>query len=127
MLTPSIVLRAFSPDTGLELSLEGTLVLEALDCAFITGSHKPGVRDSMLALVAMTDLDTLKAARRTGKVDELLEALGREKKPRELMALLPRIAEAVRIASEPAAGGEDDAGADLSFLEKKSGADAAGG
>lgn len=127
--TPSIVLAAFAPETELELTLEATLILEALDCGFITGSHTPGIRDALLALLAMTDLPALKAARKRGTIDELLETAGRSRKPSALLAMVPAIAEAVRLATDPAAAAEPLDDDDNSFIsvEKKSAPAAAGG
>jgi hypothetical protein len=132
MNTPSVVLAAFAPETEYDLDVEAVLVLEALDCAYITGSRRPGVRDAMLSLLAMTDLAALKDARRRGTVEELIAAAGRGRPPRELMARLPAIAAAIAAATgpapeTPAADAQDDAEDPLAALEKKTAPAPAGG
>ena len=132
MKTPSVVIAAFAPETEYDLDVEAVLVLEALDCAYITGSRRPGVRDAMLSLVAMTDLPALKDARRRGTVDELLASVGRGRPPRELMERLPAIAAAIAAATGPAPETPETDGTDadddpLAALEKKTAPAPAGG
>ena len=125
MKTPTTVTAAFLPETEYILDVEGTLILEALDCAWITGSRPPGFRDTLLAHLAMTDLAALKRARQSGTVDALLAQRGRGQPPREVMAQLPAIAAAIKAATDPAATpeptGDDDS------PEKKDSPDADGG
>lgn len=123
--TPTIVQQAFAPDHEHELTLEATLVLEAINCHYLTGGT-PGLRDAALVWLAMTALPDLKEAHRKGAVDACVEAWAADKRPADLLALQDAIASAVQAAFAPA--GEESADDSASdFLEKKEAPDAAGG
>ena len=125
--TPSIVRRAFAPETQYTLDLEGMLLLESLDCALVTGSRKPGLRDTILALLVLTDLAAVKKARSSKGVQGLIDAAVKGRKPAELFGLQERIVEAIKLACEPAPeGGDVDPDDPISALPKKP-QDAAGG
>lgn len=120
--TPSIVRDAFAPDHPHDLSLEAAIVLESVGCRYLTGGT-PGLRDAVIVWLAITDLDSLKQARREAKVEELVEGWSKGRRPAELLALQQPIAKAVEAAFAPAAGidGEE------SPLEKKDPPAVAGG
>lgn len=130
--TPSTVRDAFAPAHQHQLTLEATLVLEAIGCRYLTGGT-PGLRDAVLVWLAMTGLPALKAARSAGKVEEHLEAWAKGRRPAELLAMQAQITSAVEAAFAPAAAGEDDSPADpagddpLDQLPKKGAQAAAGG
>ena len=120
--TPSAVLNAFSPGHPLELTLEGLLVLESIGTSYLTGG-KTGFRDAALVWLAMTDLPGLKAARRAGTVEEMLEAWGSSRRPADFLAMEPIIARAIAAAFAPAADPETlpdaDGGEESGLPEKK--------
>lgn len=118
-VTPSIVLRAFAPDTEFVLTLDGYLLLEALGCAFLRGQF-PGMRDIMLAALVMTDCPAVQKAHRQKRVDALLGEAYAGKKPGDILAL----ADAVRTALEDALAPTDDGGVER---EKKHSSASAGG
>lgn len=122
--TPSTVREAFVPDQPHELSLRAILVLETLDCAYLTGG-RPTLRDAVLVWLAMTDLDALQHARAEGEVDAHVEAWGADKRPADLLALQPAIAAAVKASFAP--GGEAEPDGESDPLGKKDAPAAAGG
>ena len=116
---PSVVLRAFAPDTEYVCSLDAWIVLEALGSAFTTG-ERPGMRDVVIAALVFTDIDAVFAARKTGKLDELVAKATAGKRPADALPLTDKIGEAIKAAFDPS-----DSGADPE--EKKSSAAPAGG
>jgi hypothetical protein len=117
---PSVVLRAFAPETEFTLTLDGALLLEALGCAFITGGT-PGIRDAVMAVLVMTDEEAVFEARRKGRFEELMRATTKDRRPADILGLADKIAAALQDAIHPAATGADPAD------EKKSAAAPAGG
>jgi hypothetical protein len=114
---PSVVLRAFAADTDLTLTLDGWLLLEALENAYVTGG-KPTLRDSIIALLVMTDTDAVADARRRGRMDALVREATADRKPGDILAAVPRIARAFEDALQPTHDGAEH--------EKKSSAESAG-
>ena len=115
---PSVVLSVFAPETEFSLSLDGWILLEALDSPFATGG-KPTTYDLVLAALVMTDESAVLAARRKGTLEELMSAHTAGKRPADVMGLAEPIAAAIAAAFLPV-----DHGA---ASEKKSPAAPAGG
>lgn len=97
---PSAVLRAFAPEAGFTLTLDGFLLLEALGSAFATGTH-PKLYDVVIAAIVMTDEDAVLAARRKGTLDDLVKAFTANRRPADIVALTPRISAAITAAFDP--------------------------
>ena len=97
---PSAVLRAFAPDTPYVLTLDGYLLLEALGSPLATGA-KPGMYDMTLAALVMTEEAAVYAARRAGKLDELVRSATAGKRPADIMAITPAIIAAIAAAFDP--------------------------
>jgi hypothetical protein len=116
---PSVVLRAFAPETCFTLSLDGWILLEALESNYTAG-RAPTMRDTVLAILVMTDEEAVFAARKKGKIEDLIAAATAGKKPSDVLAMADKIAAAFEDALNPSASGAD-AG------EKKSSAAPAGG
>jgi hypothetical protein len=116
---PSVVLRAFAPETCFTLSLDGWILLEALGSAYTTGGQ-PTMRDTVLAILVMTDEDAVFSARKAGKIEALVAAFTAGKKPGDVLALGDKIKAAFDTALEPSNSGADSS-------EKKSSAAPAGG
>jgi hypothetical protein len=116
---PSVVLKAFAPETEYTLTLDGWLLLEALQSGYTTGAN-PTMRDTILALLVMTDEEAVLKARKAGKIDQLISAFSEGKRPGDVLALGPKIKEAFEAALEPASSGADPS-------EKKSSQESDGG
>jgi hypothetical protein len=117
--TPSVVLRAFAEDTEYVLDLDGAILLEALDCSFIAGGT-PGLRDTLLACLVMTDAAAVRAAHRTGTLDKLLSQASAGKRLADIMGRAEKIAAALEASIAPTDSGCDP-------TEKKLSAAPAGG
>lgn len=117
--TPSVVLAAFAPDTELALSLDGWILLESLRNGYVTG-ETPGLRDTVVCLLVMTDEDAVFEAKKRGKMDQLIAAATKDKKPGDILSMAEKIRAAFEHAMQPT-----DSGAEP--LEKKSSPAAAGG
>lgn len=102
--TPSVVLRAFAPETEYVLSLDGYLLLEAIGSP-LTKGQVPGLRDIMIALLVMTDTDAVTKARRTGKLDSYISAASAGKKPGDILALAEKVKAAFEEALAPTEDG----------------------
>ena len=105
---PSVVLRAFAPETDYVLSVNGVMLLEACDSPFISGERTPGMRDIMLAMLVLTDEDAVIAAHRKGALDALIHDAGAGRRPAEVFAQAPKIHAAIAAAMEPVDSGADD-------------------
>lgn len=116
---PSVVLRAFAPETCFTLSLDGWILLEAMGSNYTSGAL-PTMRDTVLAMLVMTDEDAVFEARKKGKIDQLISAATAGKKPGDILCMADKIKEAFEDALNPS-----DSGADPS--EKKSSAAPDGG
>ncbi|MEO5915561.1 MAG: hypothetical protein ABIS50_15110 [Luteolibacter sp.] len=116
---PSVALRAFAPEVDYILTMDAWMLLEALESPYVSGG-KLQMRDTMVLLLAMTDTDTLFAAKRKGPdaVEDLLRAAGRTLRPQAVMDLRPKIEAAIDAAFDPLPPGE---------AEKKSSAAPVGG
>ena len=97
---PSAVLRAFAPETELVLTLDGYILLEAMESPLTTG-QKPRIYDLVLAALVMTDESAVLAARRAGKVEDLIRANTAGKRPADIVALTPLITAAIAAAFDP--------------------------
>lgn len=117
---PSVVLNAFAPETEFVLTLDGWMLLESLDNALTNGT-RPKTRDLLLAMLVMTDEEAVFAAKRRGKIDELLSTASAGRKPGDVTGYTEQILAAVEVAFEPS-----DSGA-LRDGEKKSPAAPVGG
>lgn len=115
---PSVVLRAFAPETAYTLTLNGWILLEALESPFTIGG-RPGARDVLLAALVMTDEEAVLKARKAGRLDALLAAATAGKRPAAIIALTEKVGAAIAAAFDPAG---DETG-----TEKKSSAAPAGG
>lgn len=120
LATPSVVLRAFAPETEFSLSLDGWILLEALGNKFVTGGS-PGFRDVVVAALVMSDEDAVFAARRKGNLDALIAEATKGRRPSHAIAMLPKVRAAFDDSLAPA-----DTGA-AAGDEKKSSAAPAGG
>ena len=125
MNTPTTVLAAFAPETEMDLTLEGVLVLESIGCAYINGGT-PSLRDAVLVYLSMIDLPAVKAARRTRTVDDLIESWAAGFRPADLIELQPSILQSVAAAFAPIQGSAE-ADTESDTIEKKSNQAAAGG
>lgn len=117
--TPSVVLRAFAPETEFECTLDAWLLLEALKSPLCNG-ETPGMRDLLLASLVFTDIDAVHRARKTGKLDDLLASATAGKRPADLLGLPEKVTAAIQAGFAPLDDGTDPA-------EKKSSAAPAGG
>lgn len=115
---PSVVLRAFAPETEFECSLDAWLLLEAMGSPLCQG-ETPGMRDLLLAALVFTDISAVRAARKTGKLEDLLAQATAGKRPADIADLPAKVTAAIRAGFEPL-----DSGAET---EKKSSAAPAGG
>jgi hypothetical protein len=118
---PSVVLRAFAPETCFTLSLDGWILLEALGSPYASGGMIQ-MRDSIILMLAMIDVDALAAARRMGPnaVEDLVLSVSKGKRPAEIVALRPKLEAAVAAALAPIS-------TDAEAPEKKSSQAPAGG
>jgi len=116
--TPSVVVAAFAPETEYTLTLDGWILLEALGCAYVSGG-RPGMRDSILAILVMTDEDAVFEARKKGKIDQLIRGVTKDKRPADIMAQVDKIRAAFDAALDPMDDGAN--------REKKSSAESDGG
>lgn len=101
---PSVVLRAFAPETDFTLSLDAWILLEALNSPF-AAAGTPGLRDMVIAALVMTDEDAVFAARKAGKFDALVAAATAGKRPADVLGLAERIGAAIAAAFLPADSG----------------------
>ena len=69
--TPSVVLAAFAPDTEFSLSLDGWILLESMRNPYVLG-QPPGLRDTVLCMLVMTDEDAVFEAKKRGRIDKLI-------------------------------------------------------
>lgn len=115
---PSVVLRAFAPETCFTLSLDGWILLEALGSP-LTTSGTPGLKDLCLAALVMTDEDAVLAARKSGKLEALLASFTHGKRPADVLGLTDKIHAAINAAFDPADSGVE--------VEKKSSVAPVGG
>jgi hypothetical protein len=115
---PSVVLRAFAPETDFVLTLDGALLLERLECKYITGG-KPGLRDLILSILVMTDEDAVLEALRKRTLDKLMSSASAGKTPGDILQLGDKVAQALATAMEPTDSGTPS--------EKKSSAERDGG
>jgi hypothetical protein len=118
---PSVVLRAFAPETCFTLSLDGWILLEAMQSPY-AGGGTIQMRDSVILMLAMIDVDALEAARRMGPkaVDDLVLSVSKGRRPAEIVALRPKLEAAVAAALDPIS-------TDTEAPEKKSSPEPAGG
>jgi hypothetical protein len=98
---PSVVLRAFAPETHFTLTLDGWILLEALESPFVTG-QSPGLRDLVIAVLVMTDTAAVADARKNRGFDKLVADATFGKSPGDVMSLVPRITAAIQAAFDPA-------------------------
>lgn len=117
---PSVVLDAFAPETELVLSVNGALLLEALDNPHFVGKRTPTLRDTIIAALVMIDDTAVSQAQRRGKLDDLIREFSSDHSMPEVLSLFPKVTAAIAAALTPL-----DSGADPD--EKKSSAAAAGG
>lgn len=116
---PTVVLRAFAPETEFVCDLDAWILLEALESPFTLG-EKPGLGDLVTAALVMTDYDAVSAARRTGKLDELIHKATAGKRPADVMHLPEKLGAVIEAAFAPTHSGAEG-------QEKKSSAAPAGG
>lgn len=116
---PSVVIQAFCPETEYTLDLDGCILLEALQSPFLTGGA-PGIRDTLLASLVLTDADAVLRARRNNRIDDLIRDASRGRRPADLIALGTKISAAIAAAFAPLQTGTEPA-------EKKSSLAPAGG
>lgn len=117
---PSVVLRAFAPETCFTLSLDGWILLETLGCGYTTGAAQPTMLDTVLAILVMTDEDAVLKSRKAGKIEALVSAFSQGKRPADVLALGAKVKQAFEAALEPSDSGADPA-------EKKSSVAPVGG
>ena len=115
---PSVVLRAFAPDTEFVLTLDGWMLMESLDLP-ITRGERPKSRDLIIAMLVMTDEVAVRKAIRTRKIDELVKSATKGKSVGDIMAFAAKVTEAVEQAFEPSDTGVETV--------KKDSAEPAGG
>jgi len=119
---PSVVLAAFAEETEYVLDLDGAILLESLGCAFITGGGSPGLRDTLMAMLVMTDIDAVRKAMRTpGGLQKLLDAASKGRRLAHIMGQADKIAAALEASLAPVMSGATSA------TEKKSSAAPDGG
>ena len=116
---PSVVLRAFAPETEYTCSLDAWILLEALGSPFAAGGN-PGLGDLVTAALVMTDTDAVIAARKSGRFAELLANATKGRRPADVLPLTEKLGMAIKAAFDPVDSGADPA-------EKKSSAAPAGG
>jgi len=116
---PTTVVQAFAPDTEFTLTLDGWMLLEALGSNYTNG-ERPTMRDTVLAILVMTDEDAVFKARKLGKLEQLIASYTADKRPADVLALGDQITAAFQAALAPS-----DSGAQPS--EKKSSPASAGG
>lgn len=116
---PSVVLRAFAPETCFTLSLDGWILLEALGSNYVAG-RAPTMRDIVMAILVMTDEDAMFEARKKGRIESLIAAATAGKKPGDILCMADKIKAAFEDALNPSDSGADEA-------EKKSSPESAGG
>jgi hypothetical protein len=117
--TPSVVLRAFAPETNYTLTLDGYILLEALGCGLMKGTGAT-MRDMILAILVMTDEEAVMAARKSGRIEALISKFTEGKRPGEIRHLIEKANQAFEEATAPS----DTGGA---ASEKKSSAESDGG
>jgi hypothetical protein len=115
---PSVVLRAFAPETEYEVTLDGWMFMEALGLA-LTRGERPTTRELILAMLVLTDLTAVKKAHRGRKLELLIAEAAKGKSVGDIMAYTAKVTEAVEAAFEPTDSGADG--------EKKSSAAPDGG
>ena len=99
---PRVVLRAFAPETELVMSLQGWMLLEAMDNA-LTRGERPDTRDIILAVLTMRDAAAVRKAHQVRKLEDLIAAATKGQSVGDIMAYLPTIAAAIEAAFEPTA------------------------
>lgn len=103
---PSVVLRAFAPETPFTLTLDGWILLEALGNGYVTGAA-PGLRDTVVAMLVMTDEDAVIEARKNGKLDVLVKSATAGKRPADATQYFKKIEAAFADAVAPADAGTE--------------------
>ena len=103
---PSVVLRAFAPETEFEVTLDGWMMMEAMGLA-LTRGERPSTRDLIVAMLIMTDIDAVRKAHRSRKLEELISAACKGKSVGDIMAYTAKITEAIEAAFEPTDSGAD--------------------
>ncbi len=115
---PSVVLRAFAPETEYVCTLDAWIFLEAIGSPFATAG-KPGLRDMLIAALVFTDVDAVIKARRNGKFDAMVAEASAGKMPSDVMPLTDLLGAAIAAGFAPVS--------DVSNDEKKSSAESDGG
>lgn len=92
-----MVLAAFAPETEYALTLDGWMLLEAVNSP-LTNGEQPGTQDLLLAMLVMTDEDSVFAARRNRTLDDLLAAASKNKRPADIYGIAPKIHAAIQQA-----------------------------
>lgn len=115
---PSVVLRAFAPETEFVMSLDGWMLLESMDIG-LTRGERPTTRDLIIAMLVMTDIDAVFKAKRTRKLDALISEATEGRSVGDIMGYADKVTSAVEAAFEPSDTGTE--------TEKKPSPDADGG
>ena len=73
----------------------------------MAGGNAPGLRDTVVAALVMTDEDAVIAARKAGKLDEMVRKATAGKRPSDALELAPKIKAAFEDALAPADAGTE--------------------